>query len=178
MNWREFPYVRIGVFVLLLGQAWNFAGSIVSGGGLENLGAAIGAAACVAVAGLLIAPLVRPLLTWPATRLVDLLYLGDSTPARPPQNLRLAHAYLAAERWEEAEAECERQLEWHKDSPELWACLAHAGEGKGNAAEAERVIKRARARLRGNPEALEKFERLLKAGPPQVATGKSHLWQH
>src|SRR5688572_12281007 len=80
------------------------------------LALAVLVAAAIAFSGSLIEVAARPLVN-----LIDSVYFGtDRVAERPPVTLRLARAYRHDLRFEEAIEECERQLEYHPRSLDLW----------------------------------------------------------
>lgn len=117
----------------------NSARKATSGEG--HVGEAIlTAASLVAVGSLLIRPASKPF-----RGIIDRVYFGNSYPDETPVlNLRLARAYRSERCFEKAIEECERQLEWHSLSPELWAelllCYRGARDRDGEASALDRAL--------------------------------------
>jgi hypothetical protein len=83
----------------------------------------------------------------PLTGIIDSIYFGNESLEAPPLTLRLARAYRSDLRFEEAMLECERQLEYHPRSLELWLEMIHAARESGNAKAVRKYMRRARQQL-------------------------------
>ena len=86
----------------------------------------------------------------PITAFIDLVYFGKSRAEAPPVTLRLAQVYRQQGRHAEAIAECERQLEWHPSSLELWREIITNARCIGSGEMAAGHFRRAVRRLRGD----------------------------
>ena len=123
---KEWLTIRHAVGAIFLALFFHVAfKGLQTGIGLEcivsNLWVAIRAFACLIVAGCCFNRALSELVSRPFHALVDAVYFGHDDREPPPVSLRLARAYRLERRFDEAIAECERQLEYHPRSPELWA---------------------------------------------------------
>jgi|GEM_PF-4774081 len=116
--------------------------------GVESFGQALLAlavlvAAAIAFSGSLVEVAARPLVN-----LIDSVYFGtDRTAERPPLTLKLARAYRRDLRFEEAIDECERQLEYHPRSLDLWCEIIHNFRESGDMVPLQHCFRKARRRL-------------------------------
>jgi hypothetical protein len=83
----------------------------------------------------------------PLTAIIDNIYFGNNPHDIPPLTLRLARAYRRDLRFEEAIQECERQLEYHPHSLDLWCEIIHNFREAGDMKHVQHYFRRARRRL-------------------------------
>ena len=85
----------------------------------------------------------------PLLNLIDAVYFGtDRISDPPPLTLKLARAYRRDLRFDEAIGECERQLEYHPRSLDLWCEIIHNYRESGSMEQLEQTFRKARRRLR------------------------------
>jgi hypothetical protein len=162
---KEFLTVRNAVGAVLLGLFFKVAGGSF-GGGIDalggNLGRALGAMILLILSGCFFSSTLCDILSRPFTRFIDTIYFGNDDRELPPVNLKLTGIYRAELRFEEALAECERQLEYHPRSPELWReMICTAGEA-GDRDLVQQLQRRAFRKLKGRDRMLleREFSRL------------------
>jgi hypothetical protein len=114
----------------------------------SGLGTAIFAVVFLILAALFFSPILTELLTRPFCRLIDSVYFGNDDREAPPVTMTLIHSYRRELRFDDAIAECYRQLEYHPDSPELWHELVSTVRESGDFKEAERLSQKAGQRLK------------------------------
>ncbi len=114
----------------------------------RDLGSALLAMCLLIISAILFSGTLSRVLAYPLTNFIDALYFGNNNRDIPPLTLRLARWYRRSLRLEEALAECERQLDYHPHSLELWCEIVHITRESGDAAEMERQFRRARRRVR------------------------------
>jgi len=90
----------------------------------------------------------------PLTGLIDRIYFGDNDREPPPESLRLARFYRQELRHADAIDECERQLEYHPHSLELWAEMIRSAQESGDTKSAQAFYGRAMRRLKKDDRAL------------------------
>jgi tetratricopeptide (TPR) repeat protein len=129
----------------VLGAALFVSGMLVTRGSGVG-GMLLGFAAAISGA-ILLSPTLTPLLSRPFTGFIDLIYFGSNQTGPPEITLRLAQAYRKAGRHEDAIAECERQLEWHPRSLELWRELVRNAREITGSSLAVESFRRAAKRL-------------------------------
>jgi hypothetical protein len=92
----------------------------------------------------------------PFTGFIDSIYFGNNSRDVPPLTLRLARAYRRDLRFEEALEECERQLEYHPRSADLWFEMIHTARESGDEKSMQACIRKARRRL--HPEDCQQLD--------------------
>ena len=162
--WRWLLPVLAAVILMRPERAWvrNACGTAVllssfrsmdqyfRSGGDAMLHGLAGALLCMAqlvTAAILFAPSLVHWAARPLTRLIDGVYFGSGGEEAPPITLRLAQAYRQAGRHEDAIAECERQLEWHPRSLELWREIIANARRTGSGEKAADYFRHATRRL-------------------------------
>ncbi|MDB6134547.1 MAG: hypothetical protein JWM59_2790 [Verrucomicrobiales bacterium] len=132
---HRFSWLRLILGTVFLLGTLMLAKAATGGGGL---GPAILAATCLVAMGICYGSMLVKPASKPFVGFVDRVYFGESSPdEKPPTNLRLIRAYRSERCFEKCVEECERQLEDHPLTPDLWAELLLAHRASGNrAAEA------------------------------------------
>ncbi len=127
-----------------------FAESHSSAGGfnVSAAGSAIGIMACLVMAAILFSGKLSEVAARPFTRFIDTIYFGSFDDGSPPVTLRLARAYRREFRYRDAMEECERQLEYHPHSPDLWREVIRNAQLLGDPRELARSLRKARRQLR------------------------------
>jgi tetratricopeptide (TPR) repeat protein len=137
------------VFMHLVDRYFRNPEGVMGGmaAGLFSMGALVAAA-------ILFAPSLVGWAARPFTRFIDETFIGGEGD-KPPVSLRLPQAYRKAGRYDDAVAECERQLEYHPHDRELWAELLRSARlrSEGAAHYYRAALKRVRA---GDRAALER----------------------
>jgi hypothetical protein len=72
------------------------------------------------LAAMMLAPEGAALASSGFTRFIDAVFFPGGREAKPPYSLKLARFYAEKERWDEAEAEYARMLEFYPDMREAW----------------------------------------------------------
>ena len=122
------------------------------------------AVAALVLASIAFAPGFVEVASRPFVNFIDSIYFGTSRKSElPPLSLRLARAYRQDLRHADAISECERQLEYHPHSLELWTELIRSAQESGDADLVEKFHRRARRRLKREDSA--RLEREISAGP-------------
>lgn len=94
----------------------------------------------------------------PLTGLIDRIYFGDNDREPPPVSLKLVRFYRQELRHTDAINECERQLEYHPHSLELWTEMIRSTRESGDREAARELYQKARRRLKTEDRALLKRE--------------------
>lgn len=131
--------------------------------GMESFGQALLAMAVLVLAAITFSGHLSEWASRPLVKMIDSIYFGSDDPdARPPVTLKLVRVYRAERRYGDAVAECERQLEFHPRSPELWIEMIRSAKESGEAKLAQRYLRRARRRLRPDdrPRLMREFSGL------------------
>ena len=98
---------------------------------LDRIAAGLLAAACLVSAAICFSDSLVDWACRPLHWFIDKVYIGNEKLETPPVTLRLAESYLQERRWQDAIAECERQLEYHPQHEQLWQTLILAAEQSG-----------------------------------------------
>ncbi|HEX2747813.1 MAG TPA: hypothetical protein VHM91_07435 [Verrucomicrobiales bacterium] len=133
--------IRNLVGAALLTMFWMMAGSAGGAGGL------LMAMSVLILSAILFSETLSHLFAKPFTAVIDGIYFGNNSREAPPLTLRLARWYRQNLRFEEAQQECERQLEYHPHSLELWCELIHGARESGDGKKMDVYLKKARHRL-------------------------------
>ena len=152
--------VRNLVGMALLIMFFMMAGSAAGAAGL------LLAMSVLILSAILFSETLAHLFAKPFTAVIDGIYFGNNSREAPPLTLRLARWYRRNLRFEEAQQECERQLEYHPRSLELWCELIHGARESGNGTKMDAFLKKARHRLdaEGCRQLDFEFQRYLGAG--------------
>jgi len=142
----------LGAFFLVCffraaGSAMNEAGMGLSAY-MMAIGPAIFSVSFLILAAICFSRTLSDLLCRPFTRFIDTVYFGHDDRDPPPLNLKLAGAYRAERRYEEAIAEYERQLEYHPRSAQLWLELVRTAQEAGEQEKAQQFLRTALRRVR------------------------------
>jgi hypothetical protein len=134
--------------------------------GAKDLGSGLMAMSLLILSAIFFSETLSQLAAKPLTAIIDNVYFGSNRYDPPPLTLRLARFYRRDLRFDEALDECERLLEYHPRSLELWCELLHSIRERGTAGELPRYLRRARRRLNfEDRHQLEfEFQRYLPAG--------------
>ena len=149
---KEWLTIRHAAGAVLLALFFYITGrGLVVGEGFDamttNLWTGIKAFACLIASACCFSSALSELLARPFHGMVDAIYFGRDDREPPPVNLRLAQAYRSERRYEEAIAECERQLDFHPKSPELWAEMIQSARASGDWELTEELRQRAARKL-------------------------------
>ena len=139
---KDWLTIRNGVGTLFL--YWFFKTG-TAGGGIGN---ALIAMASLIVAACFFSKTLCGVAACPLTSLIDAIYFGNNRCELPPVSLKLARVYRQEFRHADAISECERQLEYHPHSLELWTELIHSAQDSGDAEAAGKFRRKALRRLK------------------------------
>ena len=157
---KEWLTIRNGIGVAMLVLFIRTATSGLAGYG--GFGLAILSMAYLILAGIFFSKSLGGLVSLPFTKLIDAIYFGNNQAEPPPVTLKLARIYRHEQRHADAISECERQLEFHPRSLELWVELIRSVQESGDEVSARRLQRKAERRLKG--EDRERLERDLSCG--------------
>ena len=160
--WANIPWVRIVGSGLLLTFSFSFAGQATASG--NQMGGAFGSVICLVFACILLGTAFVKQGSRPLTGIIDLIYFGGNPVDEPPPiNLALPRAYRAERCYQKCIEECERQLQWHSLTPELWAELMLAHRQGGDTIEGSEAKARTRAlECLGYTKTPDRFDKLVK----------------
>jgi hypothetical protein len=113
----------------------------------HSIGAALLAMAILILSACMFSETLANLAARPLTSVIDHIYFGNNAFDAPPVTLRLARSYRRDLRFDEAIRECERQLQYHPRSLEVWCELLHNFRESGEISELHRTFRKARRRL-------------------------------
>jgi hypothetical protein len=148
-------HIRNVCGALLLAGFFITGSSVAKGGG--GLGGALLAMAMLVAAACFFSRSLAGLCAWPLTHFIDGIYFGSNPRDLPPVNLRLPQGFRQQRRFRDAMEECERQLEYHPRSLDLWVERIRAATELGAGDEARALCRKARKRLRhGDREELSR----------------------
>lgn len=138
----------------------------VMGTGTEGAGPALLSLALLVLSAVLFSGKLSQFAARPFTGFIDSVYFGNNSREAPPITLRLARAYRRDLRFDEALDECERQLEYHPRSADLWFEIIHIAREQGHTEKMQEYLRKARRRLRPEerPQLEFEFQRYLTAG--------------
>ncbi len=160
--WRTVPWIRLIVSgLLIIASCYYGSQALVDGG---NAAAAFISVILLTIAGILLGCTFRRTFSLPFTGIIDRIYFGnDPSDNKPPLNLRLPCAYRAERCYQKAIDECERQLEWHSLSPELWAELLLASRsGRHQSGHADSAVRLRALECLGMTETAERFDKIVR----------------
>ena len=160
--WRNIPWIRLCLAALFLAASFVSAGRAVSD--KLQLGPAFASVICLVAACIVLGTTLIRQASRPITGMIDRIYFGsDPDDECPPLNLRLPRAYRAEECYQKSIEDCERQLEWHSLSPELWAELLLASRaGRHQTGPADAAIRLRALECLGMMEAPHRFDKIVR----------------
>jgi hypothetical protein len=94
------------------------------------------------------------MLSKPFTGFIDSIYFGNDDRDPPPVTLKLAGEYRLERRFDDAIAECQRQLEYHPQSVELWSEMISVAQEAGDQDLVEALQDEAARHLKGQARLL------------------------
>jgi len=115
--------------------------------GIGGIGPALLSMAILILSACMFSGTLTDLAARPLTGIIDQIYFGNNPHDVPPLTLRLARAYRRDLRFDEAIQECERQLEYHPHSLDLWCEIIHNFRESGDMEHLQQYFRRARRRL-------------------------------
>ena len=151
---KDWLTIRNGLGVAMLAMFFRTATSGLAGYG--GFGMAIVSMVYLIIAGILFSATLSEWFSRPFTKFIDFIYFGNNQAEPPPVTLKLVRFYRHEQRHADAINECERQIEYHPHSPELWAELVRSAQESGDAELLMKSQRQARRRLKG--EDRERFE--------------------
>jgi hypothetical protein len=117
----------------------------------------------VVVAGCCFSTSLYRMLSKPFTGFIDSIYFGNDDRDPPPVTLKLAGEYRLARRFDDAITECQRQLEYHPQSVELWSEMISIAQEAGDQDFVEALRDKAARELKG--QARQLLERRMAETP-------------
>ena len=160
--WRNIPWIRLLLAGILLSATYLMAGRAVSD--RLQFGPAFGSVICLVSACILLGSTLVRQASRPITGIIDRVYFGSyRNDEPPPLNLRLPRAYRAEGCYEKSFGDCERQLEWHSLSPELWAELLLASRaGRHQTGPADAAVRLRALECLGMTDVPERFDKIVR----------------
>lgn len=160
--WRNIPWIRLLLAVILLAATFISAGRAVSD--KLQVAPAFTAVICLIAACILLGTTLIRQASRPITGMIDRIYFGSHRDDEsPPLNLRLPRAYRAEGCYQKCIDDCERQLEWHSLAPELWAELLLASRaGRHQTGHADAVIRLRALECLGMTEVPHRFDKIVR----------------
>ncbi len=165
---KDWLTIRNGIGIAVLVLFFRTATSGLAGYG--GFGPAILSMAYLVLAGILFSKSLSGWVSIPFTTLIDAIYFGNNQAEPPPVTLKLARIYRHEKRHADAIGECERQLEFHPRSLELWTELIRSTQESGDEDSARKLHRKALRRLKG--EDRERLERDLSRGGSWAGYGE------
>ncbi len=139
--------------------------------GLSDFAHALLAMAVLILAVIMLSDSLAEWFTRPLCGFIDYIYYGNNQAEPPPVTLRLTRLYRNEQRHADAIRECERQLDYHPRSPELWVELVQSARESGDPELLQKSERQARRRLKG--EDRERFEQEISRRGMWVGYGES-----
>ena len=160
--WRNIPWIRLFLAGMLLVASFISAARAVSNE--WQLGPTFTSVICLVSACILLGTTLIRQASRPITGMIDRIYFGsDRDDEPPPLNLRLPRAYRAEGCYQKSIDECERQLEWHALTPELWAELLLASRaGRHQTGPADAAIRLRALECLGMTEVPLRFDKIVR----------------